>query len=169
VVMSLQITAMTPADVPAVAAIEARQHLTPWQENGFRDALCHGWPALVLRAQSSAGPVVLGYVVSMRAGDDEELLTITVVPEASGQGYGRRLLACLLDAAQQRGAKRLLLEVRQSNTRAIRLYTSAGFTIDGMRKNYYAIPADPVTGTAASREDAVLMSCDLQQPRGVHE
>ena len=162
--MSLQITAMTPADVPAVAAIEARQHLTPWQENGFRDALRHGWPALVLRAQAPADPALLGYVVSMSAGDDEELLTITVTPEASGQGYGRRLLACLLDAARERGAKRLLLEVRQSNTRAIRLYTSAGFTIAGMRKNYYAIPADPATGATASREDAVLMACDLQRP-----
>lgn len=160
--MARHLALMTAADIPAVAEIEAQQHLTPWLESGFRDALHHGWPARVLRDDARIDKPVLGYFVAMVAGDDEELLTITVAPEYVGQGYGRQLLETLLNDAHARGAQRLLLEVRQSNHRAIRLYESVGFTIAGMRKNYYAIPADPTQGRTAGREDAVLMACALQ-------
>lgn len=160
--MSLHLTAMTAADIPAVAAIEAQQHLTPWLESGFKDALRHGWSTCVLRDGAQTENQVLGYFVAMTVGDDEELLTITVAPEYAGRGYGRLLLETLLREARARGAQRLFLEVRQSNTPAIHLYESAGFTMAGMRKNYYAIPADPSRGRAAGREDAVLMVNVLQ-------
>lgn len=160
--MALQLTAMTAADLSAVAAIEAQQHLTPWLEGGFRDALRHGWPTCVLRDISQTGRPVLGYFVAMNAGDDEELLTLTVTPEYARRGYGRLLLETLLKEARLRGAQRLFLEVRQSNTPAIRLYESMGFTMTGMRKNYYTIPADLTQGRAAGREDAVLVVHVLQ-------
>ncbi len=101
----------------------------------------------------------------MTAGDDVELLTISVAPGYAGLGYGRLLLEALMKEAQERGAHRLLLEVRQSNDRAIRFYELAGFTIAGMRKNYYEIPADPVQGRAAGREDAVLMAYTFEAAR----
>ena len=164
---------MRAEDVPAVAAIEAQQHLTPWQASGFEDALRHHWHTTVLRAalpavsrDSAAEPMdtrILGYFVAMSAGDDEELLTLTVCPEVAGRGHGRQLLMALINGARTRGAQKLFLEVRQSNTRAIHLYESAGFTIAGMRKNYYAIPADAVSGRPAGREDALLMQLILQE------
>ncbi len=159
----LQLLALSVDDVPVVATIEARQHPTPWRERGFEDALRCGWHARVLRDADQPG-ATLGYFVAMSAGDDEELLTITVAPEHEGRGYGRLLLDTLVAEATARGAERLFLEVRQSNRRAIHLYESAGFTISGMRKNYYAMPADPVTGRLASREDAVLMVRTLRAP-----
>lgn len=157
--MSPRLDALLLADVPMVAEIESRQHLTPWRECSFEDALRSGWHARVLRAvaQSAQPPTLVGYFVAMRAGDDEELLTMTVAPEFEGRGYGRFLLQALLREATERGAAQLFLEVRQSNQRAIHLYESVGFTISGMRKNYYPIPADPVLGRPAGREDAVLM------------
>lgn len=151
---------MMSADVAAVADIEARQHLTPWRASSFEDALRSGWHTRVLRQTDGT---VLGYFVTMTAGDDEELLTITVAPEAEGRGYGRTLLEALLCDARQRGAERIYLEVRQSNRRAIRLYESAGFTMAGMRKNYYAIPADQTLHRPAGREDALLMVRTLQE------
>ena len=141
------ITALLPSDVAMVAGIEARQHLTPWHASSFEDALRSGWHARVLRETDQPDASVLGYFVAMTAGDDEELLTITVAPEYESRGYGR-----------------LFLEVRQSNRRAISFYRSAGFTMAGMRKNYYAIPADPIQNRAAGREDAVLMVRALQEP-----
>lgn len=105
----------------------------------------------------------MGYFVAMSAGDDEELLTLTVAADAEGRGYGRLLLNALMQDAAARGAERLLLEVRVSNERAIRLYQSAGFTMSGMRKNYYVITPDPLTGRPAGREDALLMARCLRQ------
>ena len=164
---------MRAEDVPAVAAIEAEQHPTPWQASGFDDALRHQWHTAVLRgvlpavsrdsAIESPGARILGYYVAMSAGDDEELLTLTVCPEVAGRGYGRQLLMALINDARNRGAQKLFLEVRQSNTRAVHLYESAGFTIAGMRKNYYAIPADAVSGRPAGRENALLMQLILQE------
>lgn len=161
--MSLQIETMSVQDVSAVAAIEARQHQIPWSPAGFEDALRHGWHTRVLRDTDQPGSIVCGYFVAMTAGDDEELLTITVAPEYEGRGYGQRLLQCLIQEATARQAQRLFLEVRQSNHRAIRLYEAAGFTISGMRKNYYITPADATRGQAAGREDAVLMVYTLQE------
>lgn len=155
---------MLQADVANVAVIEARQHLTPWHASSFEDALRSDWHTRVLRGDQPGEPV-LGYFVAMTAGDDEELLTITVAPEFEGRGYGRLLLNALIEEAIARGAERLFLEVRQSNQRAIRLYESAGFTIAGMRKNYYTIPADHDQARPAGREDAVLMVRALQAPQ----
>ena len=157
---------MLAADIPEVARIEERQHPMPWHARSFEDALRCGWHTQVLRAApegNATATTVLGYFVAMTAGDDEELLTITVSPEAEGCGYGRQLLEALIESATHRGAQRLFLEVRESNARAIRLYESAGFTISGMRKNYYTMPADPVNNRSAGKEHAVLMVRELQQ------
>lgn len=167
--MSLLLEHMQADDVPVVALIEQKQHLTPWRASGFEDALLHGWHTGVLRSKDMSAEsgtnlpsAVVGYFVAMTSGDDEELLTLTVCPKAEHRGYGRQLLAALIDGARERGAQKLFLEVRQSNTRAIHLYKSAGFTIVGMRKNYYVIPADTISGRPPGREDALLMQLVLQ-------
>lgn len=171
--MSLIFDAMLPADIPAIAAIEARQHLTPWQASSFEDALRCNWHACVLRDDDQNPTAIAGYFVTMSVGDDEELLTITVAPDYIGQGHGRRLLDRWMQDSRARGVQRLFLEVRESNGSARRLYESVGFTIVGMRKNYYPVPADLAKaetktmnqGQIAGREDAVLMQFAFQEAR----
>lgn len=155
--MTTHIESMTGTDVPDVAAMEASQHSQPWSERSFYDALDARWHCRVLKKNS----LLIGYCVTMTAGDDEELLTIAVCPEVTGQGYGKTLMQAVVRDARQRGADRLLLEVRASNTIAIRLYEQMGFKIDGMRKNYYPVPAEPARQTPALREHALLMSLVL--------
>lgn len=153
-------------DVPAVAAIEALQHPVPWSAISFMDALHQGWHTRVLKDAQNR---IRGYCVSMTAGDDEELLTITVHPDNVGQGLGRHLMQDLLSNARQRGAAQIFLEVRESNARAISLYGKMGFRMSGMRKNYYAVPANTkptVTLNSqltalAGREHALVMSLSL--------
>ena len=171
--MSLIFDAMLPADIAAIAAIEARQHLTPWQASSFEDALRCNWHACVLRDDDQNPTAIAGYFVTMSVGDDEELLTITVAPDYIGQGHGRRLLDRWMQDSRARGVQRLFLEVRESNGSARRLYESVGFTIVGMRKNYYPVPADLAKaetktmnqGQIAGREDAVLMQFAFQEAR----
>ncbi len=80
-------------------------------------------------------------------------MNIAVHPDTQGAGLGTLLMRALLDELHQCGVRRCLLEVRQSNQRAIQLYRSHGFLDDGIRKDYY--PGD------CGREDALLMSCVL--------
>ena len=149
---------MCEADVPQVAQIEALQHHVPWSAQSFVDALRSGWHCRVLRSPEEE---ILGYCVCMTAGDDEELLTITVRPDQMGQGYGKRLMQEVIGGALSRGASHVFLEVRESNQLAIDLYVQMGFKMSGMRKNYYPTPADPLLQRPAGREHALLMSLEL--------
>ncbi|WP_251976988.1 GNAT family N-acetyltransferase [Salinicola avicenniae] len=87
---------------------------------------------------------------------DAELQSICVLPSVRRRGVAARLLAWVLDQAERRGAERLLLELRESNTAARRLYERQGFTFDGQRRGYYR-RAD------GGSEDAILMSRCLNE------
>ena len=73
--------------------------------------------------------------------------------KSQGRGHGRRLLRAILQLARGRGAQRVFLEVRPSNTPAIALYHDEGFNEIGRRPRYY--PAKD------GREDALVMALEL--------
>ena len=56
------------------------------------------------------------------------------------------------------GVRKIFLEVRISNTAAIRLYETCGFEQVGERKKYYS---DPV-------EDALVMKWEMQENADAH-
>jgi ribosomal-protein-alanine N-acetyltransferase len=89
------------------------------------------------------------YIVAVEAGsvqgyaglcdypDEAFVQTIAVARSAQGQGLGARLLQALLDEATRRGQRRVMLEVRADNRRAISLYERFGFRSSGVRRGYY--------------------------------
>lgn len=62
---------------------------------------------------------------------------MAVLPEARGRGAGRLLLEHLVDAAAARGGHKIELEVWVDNARAIALYASMGFEVEGLKRNHY--------------------------------
>jgi ribosomal-protein-alanine N-acetyltransferase len=66
-----------------------------------------------------------------------DVMTIAVAPRAQGRGLGRTLLLELVDRARRRGAEYLMLEVRDDNVPARRLYERAGFEHLTTRRRYY--------------------------------
>lgn len=97
--------------------------------------------------------VVVGYggVRALQGGADADIQTIALDADHRGSGRGRMLLRALLDAARQRGAREIFLEVRADNPVAERLYLSEGFAEIGRRPRYYQ--PDGV--------DAIVMRADL--------
>ena len=67
---------------------------------------------------------------------------------ARRQGFGAKLTSALIEECFKRGMHEIFLEVRISNLSALSLYRQLGFTVKGMRKNYYSEP----------KEDAYIMS-----------
>jgi len=140
---------MRQTDLDAVLAIERRAYAFPWTLGIFRDCLLANYPAWVL----VRGGDILGYGVISLAADEAHVLNLCTAPEAQGRGHGRRLLRALLQVARGRGARRVFLEVRPSNTAAIALYHDEGFNEIGRRPRYY--PARD------GREDALVMALEL--------
>ena len=142
---------MTVDQLDAVLAIEAAAYEFPWTRGNFVDSLAAGYPSRVL---VDAQDTPLGYFVAMDGVEELHLLNLTVATGCQGLGHGRSMLDRLVELCRERGAARLWLEVRSSNTRARSLYLRYGFRHVGQRRRYY--PA-----AAGQREDAVVMNLDL--------
>lgn len=95
------------------------------------------------------GPI--GYALCSKGGDEGDLLTIAVLPETRGKGYGEALLKDLIKKAKIQNIQNLFLEVRPSNESAIKLYKKYGATQVGVRKNYYSVAGSNL------KEDALVM------------
>jgi ribosomal-protein-alanine N-acetyltransferase len=83
-----------------------------------------------------------GFFIARKASDEAEILTFGVAPEFRKMGLGRAMLDAAMERLRASGAKRLFLEVEESNEAALRLYLSFGGKAVGHRKDYYAPGSD---------------------------
>lgn len=143
--------AMTPADLEAVADLTHRADPFGWTLRNFSDAHASGNTLTVLTVDG----VTAGIAAVMHVLDESELLEIAVQPAMQGRGYGKALLAQAIALARRNGAVRMFLEVRESNARARKMYTSFGFEETGRRRNYYP--------TENGWEDAILMTAQFSR------
>ena len=87
---------------------------------------------------AEAGNALLGYAGMMFSGGSQaDVVTLAVSPGRWGEGIGTALLLALVDEAGKRGYEEVLLEVREDNPRARRLYLRHGFDEVGIRRGYY--------------------------------
>lgn len=138
--------------------IDAAASAYPWSQSQFTSACSSVPPSQTATFPESiqlleADGEICGFVVYSQVMDVGSVHNIAVSPEWQGQGKASILLQGALDILGSRGARRCLLEVRESNTAARSLYGRFNFRLDGIRKNYY--PAD------GGRENALLMSKSL--------
>lgn len=87
---------------------------------------------------------IAGYYCFSEAPDFIELLTVAVRREYRRIGLGRILMADLIERAGASGKKKIFLEVRLGNERAIKLYEKAGFKRFSVRKGYYPDGEDAI-------------------------
>jgi ribosomal-protein-alanine N-acetyltransferase len=85
---------------------------------------------------AEVGDRTIGFALSRLLMDEAELLLLAVEPDARGQGVGRALIERTVEIAIGKGARRLLLEVRDGN-QALDLYQGSGFSEIGRRRDYY--------------------------------
>jgi len=147
------IRAMTEADVGAVGAVERSSYPFPWSEGIFRDCVRVGYVCRVV----TDNEVVIAYSVMSVGAGEAHVLNLCVDTDFRCRGIGRRLLDYMLDRAAAAGMNEAFLEVRPSNTNAIRLYQSFGFEQVGVRRGYYQ--------AVGGREDAAVFKLGLQVRR----
>lgn len=79
----------------------------------------------------------IGYIVVWESAPFGQIIDVVVRNEYRGLGYGRALLDYGLSYLEDMGIDTISLEVKVSNTDAIKLYESKGFILDHTIKNYY--------------------------------
>jgi [ribosomal protein S18]-alanine N-acetyltransferase len=141
------ISSMTDADLDEVAFVEREAYEFPWTRSNFEDSLRNGYFGVCMRHVTGT---LIGYCVLMPVVDEMHLLNLCVTPRAQRMGAGLALLREAVRIARGKGLSGMLLEVRPSNVRAVRLYERFGFVTIGRRKSYY--PA-----RHRGREDALVM------------
>ena len=72
------------------------------------------------------------------------LAWLAVTPAAQGKGVGRALSEHVLAAARARGFRKVALNVLARNTRAVALYESLGFVVEGRRVGEYVLCGEAV-------------------------
>jgi [ribosomal protein S18]-alanine N-acetyltransferase len=137
-------------DVPDVVAIERASYQFPWSEGIFRDCLRVGYVCRVLTVSRA----IAAYGVMSFGAGEAHILNLCVSEPCRCRGVGRRLLVALVERATAAGMSEAFLEVRPSNTAAIRLYQAVGFEQVGMRRGYYQ--------AVGGREDAAVLRRLLQ-------
>ena len=132
----------------ALSTLEGKCFSCPWSEESFSECLEND-RYLFIGAFDKGNLVGYGGIITLF--NEGDVANIAVDESYRGRGIGRAILSRLCDEARGRGVELLYLEVRESNTAARSLYDSFGFTVDGVRKNYYSRPT----------ENAVLMTKKL--------
>ena len=99
------------------------------------------------------GDQLLGYVVNSRYVDAWHVMNVAVDPDYQGRGIATTLLERLFELTRDDERRGYTLEVRVSNSHAIRLYEKLGFERRGIRRGYYT----------DNREDALIMWRDSRR------
>ena len=138
-------------DVDEVLALETSVYPHPWSRGNFIDSLSSGYNSWTLR--DGAGALV-GYFLLMPIVDEAHLLNVAVAKAHQRKGLGLYLLDKVCACARGLSMQSILLEVRPSNLRALKVYETYGCAEIGRRKAYY--PAHN-----GQREDAIVMRFTL--------
>lgn len=136
----------TISDAKEIFAIEMECFSVPWSLDSIETELLNEDKKLYYVVEDTNG--VVGYAGAWLVYDEGQITNIAIRPSARRQGFGAKLTSALIEECFKRGMHEIFLEVRISNLSALSLYRQLGFTVKGMRKNYYSEP----------KEDAYIMS-----------
>ena len=110
----------------------------PWEADFIETLL--GQPGGFGLLALDGGTTPVGFALVRVVGEDSEILTIGVLPQARRAGLGRRLVEAVCGEVARRGATALFLEVAEDNGAARALYAHSGFAQVGRRPGYYIRP-----------------------------
>jgi ribosomal-protein-alanine N-acetyltransferase len=144
----MYIREMLDKDVPMIAELEKISYSMPWSETSFYSEVYNR--CSITRVAEDDGRLV-GYICVKQVADECHLLNMTVHPDYRQRGIATTLYTDVLKDVKEGGCRFMFLEVRESNSSAIKLYEKFNFRTIGIRRNYYIRP----------EENAVIMMLEL--------
>ena len=128
---------MTAACIDAVAAIEAECFSHPWSKKSLEESLEKENSLFLVAVEDEK---VIGYVGMEVIVDEGYIFNVAVSADYRRRGVGYALVRELVTYSMKNSLCFITLEVRESNSSAISLYSKFGFIKAGERKNYYSDP-----------------------------
>ena len=116
-----------------------------WSADDFRESLCCDYAAYVVARDTEKDRMIACAGVRNMCGDGD-ITNVLVDSEYREHGIAEHLLRYLMQEGEAIGVRNFTLEVRKSNTPAIKLYEKLGFVSEGIRPGFYDGP----------KEDAVI-------------
>jgi len=85
---------------------------------------------------------IVGVIAMRTAADEAEILNLAIAPERRRERLGMLLVETGMAECSVAGARRVFLEVRESNETARAFYRCLGFVERGRRSKYYREPVE---------------------------
>ena len=134
-------------DLEEAYKIELEVNPSPWKYETFLSSFEVGHKGLICKNDNQ----MIGFIIFSPITPEAHILSISVRNEMQSKGIGTLLLKSMLDQCKVMNYKKIFLEVRVSNVKAINFYEKFGFSKDAIRNNYYT----------DNSEDALLMSLSI--------
>ena len=134
-------------DLEEAYKIELAVNPSPWKYETFLSSFEIGHKGLICKKDN----LMIGFIIFSPISPEAHILSISVRNEMQSNGIGTLLLKSMLDQCKVMNYKKIFLEVRVSNEKAINFYEKFGFSKDAIRNNYYT----------DNSEDALLMSLSI--------
>ena len=147
------------ADIPGILALEQQSARSAhWPTDEYERLMTTGVVMVAEQTVAESADRLCGFVCAKAVAGEWEIENVVVAAEFLRQGIADRLMQALIAQAESLAASRILLEVRESNLPARRLYEKHGFREVGRRRKYYNNPL----------EDAILYErrCESETQRG---
>ncbi|MGL5150232.1 MAG: ribosomal protein S18-alanine N-acetyltransferase [Clostridium sp.] len=142
--MDLTIKLMDASHIDEVIKISEVSFPVSWSLDSFNRELTNPLAKYVVAISNNK---VIGFAGIWIILDEGHITNIATLPDFRGKGVATKLLEHLLELSKSLNCVAITLEVRKSNIIAQKLYESAGFVNEGVRKGYYE----------DNKEDAIIM------------
>lgn len=125
-------------DLKQMLEIEVQCYPEPWKKTHFLDEMQRSFARLLVLTDDETDSIVAGYIVYWVQAEGISLMNMAVDPKWRGFGFGMKLMQAMIKEAVDGDIPRIVLEVRESNTSALKLYERIGFHVTLKRKKFYS-------------------------------
>jgi ribosomal-protein-alanine N-acetyltransferase len=122
------------SDLESIAALEATSFTNPWTPEALREMIASDVTRLYVARHERQ---IVAFCACWLIDGELHINTLAVDSDMRRRGIARRLVQHVLEES---AVGRATLEVRRSNTAALRLYEGLGFSATAIRKRYYSNP-----------------------------
>lgn len=135
----IKIEKMSAQDIKSVVELDKNSLLESWNEQNYKESLEN--PNYCILTAKFDNKIV-GFISMYCAANEGYICNIAVEKNYRKCGIGTSLMNDIITLSKGKDLKFLTLEVRESNTGAIKFYEKLGFITLGIRKNFYSNPSE---------------------------